>query len=145
MKEDWIVLIVSILSKACDCSSKEYLFKLLNLLPGSVFFDYNLRPHLNRLSASRLPPSDIAKFLRNVVKIMNELLQRYPSSYADLPLADLYCSTKMLSEEGQLEDDALVNNAEELMKLKSEKAEELKKKEDEKQLRRRPRRDGEDF
>ena len=145
MKEDWIVLIVSILSKACDCSTKEYLFKLLNLLPNSVFFNYNLRPHLNRLSASRLPPSDIAVFLRNVVKIMNELLQRFPSSYADLPLADLFCSATLLSREGQLEDDALVNNVEELMKLKSEKAEELKKKEDEKQLRRRPHRDGEDF
>ena len=128
MREDWIVLIVSILSKACDCSTKEYLFKLLNLLPNSVFFNYNLRPHLNRLSASRLPPSDIAVFLRNVVKIMNELLQRYPSSYADLPLPDLYCSATMLSREGQLEDDGLVNNVEELMKLKSEKAEETEEK-----------------
>ena len=144
MREDWIVLIVSILSKACDCSSKEYLLKLLNLLPNSVFFNYNLRPHLNRLSASRMPPSDIAVFLRNVVKIMNELLRRYPNSYADLPLPDLYCSVTMLSKAGQLEDDALVNNVEELMKLKSEKAEELKQKE-EKQHRRRPRRDGENF
>ena len=132
MREDCIVLIVSILSKACDCSSKEYLLKLLNLLPNSVFFNYNLRPHLNLLSASRMPPSEIAVFLRNVVKIMNELLRRYPNSYADLPLPDLYCSVTMLSREGQLEDDALVNNVDELMKLKSEKAEELKKKEEEK-------------
>lgn len=144
MREDWIVLIVSILSKACDCSPKELLLKLLNLLPKSMFFNYNLRPHLNRLSASRLPPSEIAVFLRNVVKIMNELLRRYPNSYADLPLPDLYCSVTMLSREGQLEDEALANNVEELMKLKSEKAEELKKKE-EKQHRRRPRRDGENF
>ena len=145
MREDCIVLIVSILSKACDCSSKEYLLKLLNLLPNSTFFNYNLRPHLNRLSASRMSPSDIAVFLRNVVKIMNELLRRYPNSYADLPLPDLYCSVTMLSKAGQLEDDALVNNVEELMTLKSEKAEELKKKEEEKQHRRRPRRDGENF
>ena len=145
MREDCIVLIVSILSKACDCSSKEYLLKLLSLLPNSMFFNYNLRPHLNRLSASRMPPSDIAVFLRNVVKIMNELLRRYPNSYADLPLPDLYCSVTMLSKAGQLEDDALVNNVEELMTLKSEKAEELKKKEEEKQHRRRPRRDGENF
>ena len=145
MKEDWIVLIVSILSKACDCSSKEYLLKLLNLLPKSVFLNFHLRPHLNRLSASTMPPSDIAVFLKNVVKIMNELLRRYPNSYADLPVPDLYCSTTMLSSAGQLEDDALVNDVEELMKLRSEKAEELKKREDEKQPRRRPRRDGENF
>ena len=142
MKEDWIVLIVSILSKACDCNTKEYLLKLLNLLPKSAFFNLHLRPHLNRLSASSMPPSDIAVFLKNVVKIMNELLRRFPNSYADLPVPDLYCSTTLLSRTGQLEDDALVNDVEELMKLKSEKAEELKKKEDEKQHRRKPRRDG---
>jgi len=145
MKDDWIVLIVSILSKTCDCNSKEYLLKLLNLLPNSMFFNYHLRPHLNRLSASRMSPSDIAVFLKNVVKIMNELLRRYPNSYADLPIPDLYCSTDMLSRAGQLEDGTLVNDVEELMKLRSEKAEELKKKEDEKQPRRRPRRDGENF
>lgn len=145
MKEDFIVLIVSILSKACDCSSKEYLLKLLNLLPNSVFFNFHLRPHLNRLSASRMPPSDIAVFLRNVVKIMNELLRRYPNSYADLPVPDLYCSTTMLFTAGQLEDSALVNDVEELMKLRNEKGEELKKKEEEKQHRRKPRRDGENF
>ena len=143
MRDDFIVLIVSILSKACDCNTKEYLFKLLNLLPNSVFFNLHLRPHLNRLSASRMPPSDIAVFLRNVVKIMSELLRRFPNSYADLPVSDLYCSTTLLSAQGQLEDDALVKDVEELIKVRSEKAEELKKKEDEKQHRRRPRRDGE--
>ena len=143
MRDDFIVLIVSILSKACDCNTKEHLFKLLNLLPNSVFFNLHLRPHLNRLSASRMPPSGIAVFLRNVIKIMNELLRRFPNSYADLPVSDLYCSTTSLSAEGQLEDVSLVKDVEELMKLRSEKAEELKKKEDEKQHRRRPRRDGE--
>ena len=145
MKEDQIVLIMSILSRACDCNTKEHLFKLLNLLPSSMFFNYHLRPHLNRLSASTMLPSDIAVFLRNVVKIMNELLRRFPNSYADLPVADLFCSTTMLSNAGQLEDEALVNDVENLMKLRSEKAEELKKKEDEKQHRRKPRRDGENF
>ena len=143
MRDDFIVLIVSILSKACDCNTKEHLLKLLNLLPNSVFFNLHLRPHLDRLSASRMPPSVIAVFLRNVVKIMNELLRRFPNSYADLPIPDLYCSTTLLSRESQLEDDALVKDVEELMKVRSEKAEELKKKEDEKQHRRRPRRDGE--
>ena len=142
MRDDFIVLIVSILSKACDCNTKEHLFKLLNLLPNSVFFNLHLRPHLNRLSASRMPPSGIAVFLRNVIKIMNELLRRFPNSYADLPVSDLYCSTTSLSAEGQLEDVSLVKDVEELMKLRIEKAEELKKKEDEKQHRR-PRRDGE--
>lgn len=142
MKEDWIVLIVSIVSKACDCSSKEYLIKLLNLLPNSLFLNMHLRPHLNRLSAGRMPSSAVATFLRNVVKIMNELLLRFPNSYADLPVSDLFCGTKMLSDIGQLEDDALVRDVDELMKLRSEKADELKKKEEEKQHRRRPRRDG---
>lgn len=74
MREDCIVLIVSILSKVCDCSFKEYLFKLLNLLLNLVFFNYNLRFYFNWLFVSRMFFFDIVVFLRNVVKIMNELL-----------------------------------------------------------------------
>ncbi|KAJ7333525.1 NFX1-type zinc finger-containing protein 1 [Desmophyllum pertusum] len=141
MRDDWIVLIVSVLTKACDCSSKEYLFKLLNLLPSSLFLNLHLRSYLNRLSASRMTPSDITVFLKNVVKLMNELLRRFPNSYAELPVSDLYCGTRMLSDTGQLTDDALVTEVDELMKLRSEKADELKRKEQEKQQRTRPRRD----
>ena len=145
MRDDWIVLIVSVLTKACDCSSKEYLFKLLNLLPSSLFLNLHLRSYLNRLSASRMTPSDITVFLKNVVKLMNELLRRFPNSYAELPVSDLYCGTRMLSDTGQLTDDALVTEVDELMKLRSEKADELKRKEQEKQQRTRPRRDGENI
>lgn len=143
MRDDWIVLIVSIVSKACDCSSKEYLFKLLNLLRGSIFLSLHLRPHLNRLSASRMASSEVALFLRNVIKIMNELLRRFPNAYADLPVSDLYCGTMMLSETGQLTDSTLMKEVDELMKLRTAKAEELKRKEDETRHRGRPRRDGE--
>jgi len=96
------------------------------------------------LSANSLPPCDVAVFLKNVVKIMSELLRRFPSCYADLPVPDLYCGTKRLSDTGQLVDGALVTEVDELMKLRSEKAEELKRKEDEeRQKRRQPRRDAE--
>ena len=87
MKDDWIVLIVSIVAKACGCSSKEYLLKLLNLLPQSMFLKLHLRLFLNRLSACRMSASKVATFLSNVLKIMNELLRRFPNSYADLPVA----------------------------------------------------------
>jgi len=75
-------------------------------------------------------------FLRNVVKIMNELLRRFPSCYADLPVSDLYCGTRMLSDTGQLADDALVTDVDEIMKLRIEKAEELKRKEEEERQKR---------
>ena len=144
MEDQWIVLIVSIVTKACDCSSKEDLLKLLNLLPGSSFLNLQLRPFLNKLSVnSLLPPSDVAVVLRNVVKIMNELLRRFPSCYADLPVSDLYCGARMLSDRGQLADDALVTEVDEIMNLRIKKAEELKRKEEEeRQKRRKPRRDG---
>ena len=144
MEDHWIVLIVSIVTKACDCSSKEDLLKLLNLLPGSSFLNLQLRPFLNKLSVNNLPPSDVAVFLRNVVKIMSELLQRFPNCFADLPLSDLYCGTRTLSDTGQLADDALATEVDEIMKLRMEKADELKRKEEEeRQKRRKPGRDGE--
>ena len=144
IEDQWIVLIVSIVTKACDCSSKEDLLKLLTLLPGSSFLNLLLRRYLNKLSANNLSPLDVVVFLRNVVKIMNELLRRFPSCYADLPLSDLYCGTMRLSNTGQLADDALVTEVDEIMKLRIKKAEELKKKEEEERRKRtKPRRDGE--
>ena len=64
--------------------------------------------------------------------------------YADLPVSDPYCGTRMLSDTGQLADGALVAEVDEIMKLRIEKAEELKRKEEEeRQKRRKPRRGGE--
>ena len=141
MKDDWIVLTVSIVANACGCSSKEYLIKLLNVLPKSLFFTAHLRTFLNRLSACRMPATEVATFLRNVVRIMKELLRTFPNSYADLPVSELYCGIRIFSDTQP--DGALVAEGEELMKLRSQKADELKKVEEEKQHRRRPRRDGE--
>ena len=145
MEDDLIILIVSIVTKACDCGCSENLLKLLNLLLGSSFLNCHLRPYLNKLSNGGLSLADLAVFLRNVVKLMNELLRRFPSCYADLPVSDLYCGTRMLSDTGQLAtDDALVTEVDEMMKLRIEKAEEIKRKEEEeRQKRRKPRRDGE--
>ena len=143
MEDHWIVLIVSIVTKACDCSSKDQLLKLLSLLIGSSFLNLQLRPYLNKLSVNSLPPSDVAVFLRNVVKIMDELLRRFPNCCADLPLPDLYCGTKTLSDKGELADGDLVTAIDELIKLRSEKAEELKRKEEEERQKRRKPRDGE--
>ena len=142
MKDDWIVLTVSIIAKACGCSSKEFLIKLLNLLPKSLFFTAHLRTFLNRLSACRMPATEVATFLRNVVRIMKELLRTFPNSYADLPVSELYCGIRIFSDTQQ-PDVALVAEGEELMQLRNQKADELKKVEEEKQHRRRPRRDGE--
>ena len=143
MEDHWIVLIVNIVTKACDCSSKEDLLKLLNLLRVSSFLNLQLRPYLNKLSANSLPPCDVSVFLRRVVKIMSELLRRFPSCYTDLPVPDLYCGTKRLSDTGQLADGALVREVDELMKFRTEKAEELQRKEEAERQNRKPRRDGE--
>ena len=142
MKDDWIVLTVSIVAKACGCNSKEYLIKLLNLLPKSLFFTSHLRTFLNRLSACRMPATEVATFLRNVLRIMKELLRIFPNSYADLPVSELYCGIRIFSDTQQ-PDGALVAQGEELMQLRNQKADELKKQEEQNQHRRRPRRDGE--
>lgn len=142
MKDDMIILIVSIVAKACGCSTKEYLIKLLNLLPKSMFLTLHLRTFLNRLSACRMSASDVATFSNNVIKIMNELLRRFPNCYDELPVSELYCGIRILSDTRELAENSLMKDVEELYKLRNQKADELKKKEEEKQQRRRPRRDG---
>ena len=139
MKDDWIVLTVSIIAKACGCSSKGFLIKLINILPKSLFFTAHLRTFLNRLSACCMPATEVATFLRNVLSIIKELLRTFPNSYADLPVSELYCGIRIT----QQPDGALVAEGEELMQLRNQKADELKKVEEEKQHKRRPRRDGE--
>ena len=73
---------------------------------------------------------------------MKELLRIFPNSYADLPVSELYCGIRIFSDTQQ-PDGALVAEGEELMQLRNQKADELKKQEEENQYRRRPRRDGE--
>ena len=143
---DCIVLIVSVLTKACDCSPKEDQLKLLNLLPGSSFIDSHLRQYLNKLFVNTMPPSAVLVFLRNVVQIMNELLRRFPNSYTDLPLSDLYCAIRVAFESGQLADETLLTDIDEIMQMRIQKDEELKRKEEEKKQRRtKPRRNGENI
>ena len=77
---------------------------------------------------------------------MNELLQKFPNSYASLPLADLYCGIKVLADAGKLDENqmdknALLEGAEELFQLRNQKVDELKNREEEKQPRRRRGRD----
>lgn len=73
MKDYWIILIVNIFMKVCYCDCSENLLKLLNFLLGLFFFNFYLRLYLNKLFSSGLFLVDFLVFLRNVVKIMNEL------------------------------------------------------------------------
>lgn len=146
MRDDMIVLTTSVLAKACGCSAKEYLFKLLNPLPTSFFLTLSLRTFLNRMHSCRLSSPKLILFFKDVIRIMNELLQKFPNSYASLPLADLYCGIKVLADTGKLDENqmdknALLEGAEELFKLRNQKVDELKKREEEKQPRSRRGRD----
>lgn len=73
MEYCWIILIVSIVMKVCDCSCSESLLKLLNFLFGLLFFNFYLRLYLSMFFSSGLFLVDFVVFLRNVIKIMNEL------------------------------------------------------------------------
>ena len=150
MRDDMIVLTTSVLAKACGCSAKEYLFKLLNLVRTSFFLTLSLRTFLNRMHSCRLSSSKIILFFKDVIRIMNELLLKFPNCYASLPLADLYCGIKALADTGKLDEyqmdkNALLEDAEKLLQLRNEKADELKKREEEKQPRRRRGRDGKTY
>lgn len=141
--DDSIVLLVNIFTKACTSESRDDLYKLLSLLPGSLFLNLHLRRNLNRLFVDPIPPFDVVAYLRNVEQIMNELLRRFPNSHSDLPLSDLYCAIRLAFDSGQLEDEALVKGVDEMMQMRIEKAEELKRKEEEeKQRKMKPRRIG---
>ena len=142
--DDCLVLTMNIFAKGCDSSGKDDLFKLLSLLPGSSLLNVHLRRNLNMLSANSMLPAEFVPYLKNVVRIMNELLQRFPNSFSDLPLSDLYCAIRLASHSEQLPDDMLVKEVHTMMKLRMEKAEELKRKEEEKrQIKMKPRESGE--
>lgn len=74
---------------------------------------------------------DLVEFLKNVIKVMNELLWRFLNVYVELLIVDLYCGVMVLFDIGMLEDIILMNEVDELMKLKIEKVFELKRKEEE--------------
>ena len=150
MRDEMIVLTTSVLAKACGCSAKEYLLKLLNLLPKSFFFTLSLRTFLNRMHSCCLSSSKIILFFKNVIRIMNELLLKFPNCYDSLPVADLYCGIKAFADAGNLDEhqmdkNSLLKDAEELFQLRNQKIAELKKREEEKQPRRRRGRDGKTF
>ena len=141
-----IVLTTSVLAKACGCSAKEYLFKLLNLLPPSSFLALSLRTFLNRMNSCSLPSSKIILFFKDVIRIMNELLLKFPNCYDSLPVAELYCGVIAFADAGNLDEhqmdkNSLRKDAEELFQLRNQKIAELKKREEEKQPRRRRGRD----
>ena len=138
MKDDIVILLVSILAKACDCDTQEYLFQLLNLLPRSPFLTLHLSSYINRLG--RMTQADLDSQLKNMIKLFSELLRRYPNCYDDIPLAQLKCATEAIAINGLLSDEIIMREVERLMILKEEKVEELERAERERQERRgRPR------
>lgn len=138
MRDDMVILLVSVLAKACDCDTKAYLLQLLNLVQSSMFLTNHLTSYLNRLE--RMTQADLCSQLKNIIKLFSTLLRTYPNRYDTVPLANLKCATEALSAEGQLDGEAILNEVEELIELKKEKIEELERKEREKMERRnRPR------
>ena len=134
MGDDLVILLVSILAKACDCDTQEYLFQLLNLLPRSPFLTLHLSSYINRLE--RMTQANLDSQLKNMIKLFSELLRRYPNCYDSIPLASLKCATEVMAANGLLCDDVIMREVERLMILKEEKVEELERAEKEKQERR---------
>ena len=142
--DDTIFLITKILARACSCDSREYLFKLLNLIPQSMFLNLHVTSYIRRLPddiQNPLSASKLEAVFKNLMKLFSTLMQVNPSCYSHLPLLEVSCVVTMQCDSGNL-DGEMKTKADELMKLKEEKVEELKKQEEEKKQKRRHPRDG---
>lgn len=132
MDDRKVVVVLRVFVRACECSTTEgSLLKLLNHLPRSTYMIMHLSNYINRMTAIDDVEEREDQF-RMLLKLFNELLDRLPSSYADLPIAQLYVVTTILNSKGQLCDEGILSEVERLYALKEEMTEKVKQEDGEK-------------
>lgn len=129
MNDEVIVQLLKVLTHACHCETAHArLSKLLSLLPTSIYFRLHLSNYIGRLAnVSHLESRHKENELKHMIKIFSELLKKQPNSYPNLPLPQLWHTIKSLADKDFLYDQNIQTAAEELMALKDEMAEKVKK------------------
>ena len=121
-KDEVVALLVKLLAKACDCKCSSGLGNLCSVLSKSWFLTRRVGPILDQLAAKKSKRSQTKHFdletIRDLAKVLKEILNRFPKASAHLPIVKLHSSTMKLARSGELMDRGISSTVQELMKLR---------------------------
>ena len=121
-KDEVVALLVKLLAKACDCKCHSGLENLFSVLSKSWFLTRRVGHILDQLSAKKSKTSQTKHFdleaLRDLAKVLKEILNRFPKASAELPIVKLHSSTMKLARSGELIDREISATVQELMELR---------------------------
>lgn len=121
-KDEVVALLVKLLAKACDCKCHTGLENLFSVLSKSWFLTRRVGHILDLLSAKKSKTSQTKHFdletLRDLAKVLKEILNTFPKASAELPIVKLHSSTMKLARSGELIDRDISATVQELMKLR---------------------------
>ena len=122
-KDEVVALLLKLLAKACDCECPHTgLGNLFSVLSKSWFLTRRVGPILDQLAAKLSRRSQTKHFdletIRDLAKVLKEILNRFPEASAHLPIVKLHSSTVKLARSGELMDRGLSSTVQELMKLR---------------------------
>lgn len=129
MQDDKVVVVLKLFAKACSSeTTQSSLHKLLSMLPKSTFLSLHLSSYINRMTdvSLDLEVDEKQNQIALMIKILKELLVMLPSSFADLPIAQLHLAVMNLDSKGELIDKQIKSEVEDLVALKDEMAEKVK-------------------
>lgn len=121
-KDEVVALLVKLLAKACDCECHTGLGNLFSVLSQSWFLTRRVGAILDQVAAKKSKRSQIKHFdletIRDLAKVLKEVLNRFPKASAHLPIVKLHSSTMKLASSGELMDRGISSTVQELMKLR---------------------------
>ena len=122
-KDEVDALLVKLLAKACDCECHSDLGNLFSVLSKSWFLTRRVGPILDQVVAKESKRSQTKHFdletISDLVKVLKEILNRFPKASAHLPIAKLHSWTTQLARSGELVDRGISSTVQELMKVRT--------------------------
>ena len=120
-KDEVVALLVKLLAKACDCECHSDLGNLFNVLSKSWFLTRRVGPIFDQVAAKKSRRSQAKHFdletIRDLAKVLKEILNRFPKASANLPIVKLHSCTMKLARSGELVDREISSITQGLMKL----------------------------
>ena len=120
-KDEVVAVLVKLLAKACDCECHSDLGNFFSVLSQSWFLTRRIVPILDQVAAKKSKRSQTKHFdletIRDLAKVLKEILNRFPKASAHLPIAKLHSCTTKLARSGELVDREISFTTQELMKL----------------------------
>lgn len=119
-RDEVVTLLVKLLAKACDCKCHSGLGNLFSVLSRSWFLTRRVGPILDQLAAKNKSQTKHFNLetIRDLAKVLKEVLNRFPKASAHLPIVKLRSSTMKLASSGKHVDKEIISTVQELMRLR---------------------------